>query len=75
MPKMTGAQYIAEALKAYEVTHVFFVPAILRRAMVEMELRTEIKRIRTNGEKAAAYMADGYGQIRYQVIKFCQIDL
>ena len=62
MQKMTGARYIAEALKGYEVTHVFFVPAILRRTMAEMEERTQIKRIRTNGEKAAAYMADGYAR-------------
>ncbi len=62
MQKMTGARYIAEALKGYEVTHVFFVPAILRRTMAEMEAWTQIKRIRTNGEKAAAYMADGYAR-------------
>lgn len=62
MPKMTGAEYLAEALKGYEVTHVFFVPAVLRRTFVEMEKRTRIQRIRTNGEKAAAYMADGYAR-------------
>jgi acetolactate synthase I/II/III large subunit len=62
MQKMTGARYIAEALKGYEITHVFFVPAILRRTLAEMEERTQIQRIRTNGEKAAAYMADGYAR-------------
>jgi len=62
MKKMTGARYIAEALKGYGVTHVFFVPAILRRTMAEMEEHTQIHRIRTNGEKAAAYMADGYAR-------------
>jgi acetolactate synthase-1/2/3 large subunit len=62
MQKITGARYIAEALNGYGVTHVFFVPAILRRTLAEMEERTQIKRIRTNGEKAAAYMADGYGR-------------
>ena len=62
MQKMTGARYIAEALQGYGVTHVFFVPAILRRTLAEMEERTQIKRIRTNGEKAAAYMADGYAR-------------
>ena len=62
MQKMTGARYIAEALKGYGVTHVFFVPAILRRTMAEMEVHTQIQRIRTNGEKAAAYMADGYAR-------------
>src|SRR3989339_415344 len=62
MQKMTGARYIAEALKGYGVTHIFFVPAILRRTMAEMEAHTRIQRIRTNGEKAAAYMADGYAR-------------
>lgn len=62
MQKMTGARYIAEALDGYGVTHVFFVPAILRRTMAEMEAHTRIHRIRTNGEKAAAYMADGYAR-------------
>ncbi len=62
MAKISGAVYLAEALKAYEVSHVFFVPAILRRTLAEMETRTQISRIRTNGEKAAAYMADGYAR-------------
>ena len=62
MPKMTGAQYLAEALKGYGVTHLFHVPAILRRTMVELEERTRIDRVVTHGEKAAAYMADGYAR-------------
>ncbi|MFQ5895635.1 MAG: thiamine pyrophosphate-binding protein, partial [Nitrospinota bacterium] len=62
MPKMTGARFLAEALKGYGVTHVFFVPAILSRTLAEMEERTEIRRILTHGEKAAAYMADGYAR-------------
>ncbi|MED5578716.1 MAG: thiamine pyrophosphate-binding protein [Nitrospinota bacterium] len=62
MPKMTGAQYLAEALKAYEVTHLFHVPAILRKTMVELEERTLINRVRSHGEKSAAYMADGYAR-------------
>ncbi len=37
MAKMTGARYIAEILKGYGVTHVFFMPAILRKALPEME--------------------------------------
>lgn len=62
MEKITGAQHLSETLAGYEVTHVFFVPAILRRTLAEMEKRTKIQRIRTNGEKAAAYMADGYAR-------------
>jgi acetolactate synthase I/II/III large subunit len=60
--KTTGARVLAEMLDGYGVTHVFHVPAILRRTMVELEARTGIKRIRPHGEKPAAYMADGYAR-------------
>jgi acetolactate synthase-1/2/3 large subunit len=49
-------------LKGYGVTHVFHVPAVLRTTFAEMERRTEIKRLHVHGEKAAAYMADGYAR-------------
>src|SRR4051812_16762757 len=63
MARMTGAQALADMLHGYGVTHVFMVPAILRRTMAEMERRSAgIKRIHTHGEKAAAYMADGYAR-------------
>lgn len=62
MPKMTGAQFFAEALQKYGVTHIFFVPTILSRTLFEVEKRTNIRRILTHGEKAAAYMADGYAR-------------
>src|SRR3954462_9200453 len=62
MPRMTGAQALADMLQGYGVTHVFMVPAVLRRTLAEMERRTSIKRIHTHGEKAAAYMADGYAR-------------
>ncbi|MFZ0215969.1 MAG: thiamine pyrophosphate-binding protein [Candidatus Dormiibacterota bacterium] len=58
----TGAEILAEMLDAYGVTHLFMVPAILRRTMVELEKRTAIARIHAHGEKAAAYMADGYAR-------------
>jgi acetolactate synthase-1/2/3 large subunit len=57
-PGITGARFIAETLKGYGVTHVFFVMAILRKTLVELE-KLKIKRILTHSEKAAAYMADG----------------
>jgi len=60
--KMTGARFLAEMLKAYSVTHVFFMDAILRRALAEIEL-VGIKRILGHSEKAVAYMADGYSRI------------
>src|ERR687887_1289042 len=59
---ITGAQCLAEMLGGYGVTHVFMVPAVLRRTFAEMERRTTIARIHTHGEKAAAYMADGYAR-------------
>jgi len=73
MPKMTGAQYLAEALKGYGVTHLFHVPAILRRTMVELEERTRIDRIVTHGEKAAAYMADGYARALYLMFLVAEV--
>jgi acetolactate synthase I/II/III large subunit len=61
--RMTGAQCLADMLKAYGVTHVFHVPAVLRTTFAEMERRdTGIKRLHVHGEKAAAYMADGYAR-------------
>src|SRR5215468_1102238 len=62
MAKATGAQVLAEMLQGYGVSHVFMVPAVLRRTFAEMERRTKIARIHTHGEKAAAYMADGYAR-------------
>jgi len=60
--KMTGAACLADMLKGYGVTHVFHVPAVLRTTYAEMERRTDIKRLHVHGEKAAAYMADGYAR-------------
>jgi acetolactate synthase I/II/III large subunit len=60
--RMTGAECMADMLAGYGVTHVFMVPAVLRRSFVEMERRTNIARIHTHGEKSAAYMADGYAR-------------
>jgi len=62
MKKTTGAEVLADMLAGYGVTHVFMVPAVLRRTFAEMERRTNIRRIHTHGEKSAAYMADGYAR-------------
>ena len=59
---ITGARALARMLHAYGVTHVFMVPAVLRRTLAEMEA-FGIRRIHTHGEKPAAYMADGYGRV------------
>jgi acetolactate synthase-1/2/3 large subunit len=48
-------------MRDYEVSHVFFVPAFMLKAFAEME-DMPISRIMVHGEKAAAYMADGYAR-------------
>ena len=60
--KMTGARLFGQILKAYGVTHLFFMDAVLRRALAEME-DTGIHRILGHSEKAVAYMADGYARV------------
>jgi len=62
MAKTNGARHVAEFMHAYGVTHIFFVPAILLKAMAEME-DMGIRRVMVHGEKAAAYMADGYARV------------
>ena len=60
--KRVGAEVLADMLAGYGVTHIFMVPAVLRRTFAEMEKRTSIARIHAHGEKSAAYMADGYAR-------------
>jgi acetolactate synthase-1/2/3 large subunit len=59
---LKGARFIAETLKGYGVTHVFYMEAMLRMTAVEMEA-LGIERIIAHSEKSAAYMADGYARI------------
>jgi acetolactate synthase-1/2/3 large subunit len=59
---MSGGRFIAETFKGYGITHVFFVEAIARLALVEME-DLGIERVLAHSEKAAAYMADGYARV------------
>ena len=66
MPRMTGGRFSAETFQGYGVTHVFFMPVIIQRALLEME-SLGIRRIMTHGEKAAAYMADGYARASRKV--------
>lgn len=61
MAKMTGSKAFAQMMQGYDVTHIFFVPAIMLKALAEME-EMNIRRIVPHGEKAAAYMADGYAR-------------
>jgi acetolactate synthase-1/2/3 large subunit len=62
---MSGARFIGETLKGYGVTHVFYVEAILRETLVEMETLDK-RRVLTHSEKAAAYMADGYARVSHK---------
>jgi acetolactate synthase-1/2/3 large subunit len=61
-PSLLGSRFIAETFKGYDVTHIFYMDAILRKAMVDIE-ELGIKRVVTHSEKAAAYMADGYARV------------
>lgn len=61
MAKTNGARYFAEFLKGAGVTHVFYLPAIMLKSLGEME-ELGIRRVMVHGEKAAAYMADGYAR-------------
>src|SRR6266513_5352585 len=60
--KMLGAECMADMLEAYGVTHVFHVPAVLRKTFAVMETRIKIKRLHVHSEATAAYMADGYAR-------------
>lgn len=61
----TGARFIAETLKGYGVTHVFFMDSILRKTMIDLE-ELGIGRVMAHSEKAAAYMADGYARVSHR---------
>ncbi|MBA2965527.1 MULTISPECIES: thiamine pyrophosphate-binding protein [Ramlibacter] len=61
MTTMTGSRLIAEMLRDYGVSHVFYIPAMLLGVLAEME-DMPVRRIMTHGEKSAAYMADGYAR-------------
>jgi acetolactate synthase I/II/III large subunit len=58
----SGARVIAELIHAHGVSHVFFVPAILREGLAEMA-NLGVHAVSAHGEKAAAYMADGYARV------------
>ena len=62
MAKMKGARLVAQLLQAHGVSHVFFMDAVLRRALAEME-DFGITRVLGHSEKAVAYMADGFARV------------
>jgi acetolactate synthase-1/2/3 large subunit len=57
----SGARIIAQLIHAHGVSHVFFVPAILRDGLAELG-GLGVRSVSAHGEKAAAYMADGYAR-------------
>jgi acetolactate synthase-1/2/3 large subunit len=61
MSEMSGARYICEFMTAYKVDTFFFMPSVLSHTLALMD-DYPIRRIMTHGEKAAAYMADGYAR-------------
>lgn len=65
MPTMSGNRYFAEAMRGYGVTHLFYVNSVVGAAMQEMD-KVGVQRVVTHGEKAAAYMADGYARASHR---------
>ena len=63
MAKTNGAKLLAELIQGYGLTHVFYVPQVVSKALVAME-DMNIRRVVAHSEKAAAYMADGYARAR-----------
>jgi len=54
MPLASGPRYVADLLRAYGQTHVFFVPQMLLETLTGME-GMGIRRVMTHGEKAVGY--------------------
>jgi acetolactate synthase-1/2/3 large subunit len=63
MAKTTGAKLFAEIVQGYGLTHVFYVPQVVSKALVAME-GMDIRRVVAHSEKAAGYMADGYARAK-----------
>ena len=63
---MQTSEQIAEMFRGYGVSHFFFVPVILPDALKQMSA-IGITPVMCHGEKAAAYMADGYARVSGKV--------
>lgn len=63
MAKTNGAKLFAEIMQGYGISHVFYVPQVVSKALVAME-GMDIRRVVAHSEKAAAYMADGFARAR-----------
>jgi acetolactate synthase-1/2/3 large subunit len=62
MTDITGAEALARLIAASGMTHVFFVDAVARRMLIELE-PLGVRRVLAHSEKAAAYMADAYARV------------
>jgi acetolactate synthase-1/2/3 large subunit len=62
---MNGSEFFAEALHAYGVTHVFFVPYVATPALARLDA-LGVRRVSTHSEVSAAYMADGYARATHR---------
>jgi acetolactate synthase-1/2/3 large subunit len=58
----SGSRIFAELVHGHGASHVFLVPAILREGLAELS-NLGVRAISAHGEKAAAYMADGYARV------------
>ncbi len=63
---MQTSEQIAAMFRGYGVSHFFFVPVILPEALKQMSAMG-ITPVMCHGEKAAAYMADGYARVSGKV--------
>jgi acetolactate synthase-1/2/3 large subunit len=61
----TGQHYLAHALHAAGVTHVFMVPSAFSGANAALD-RLGVRVVVTHGEIAAAYMADAYARATHR---------
>jgi len=61
MGKITGSAFLARAVEAYGLSHVFMVPYAFTEALAKME-DSDICRVSAHSEAAAVYMADGYAR-------------
>jgi acetolactate synthase I/II/III large subunit len=59
---MNGAEWLVRSLQQSGVSHFFFVDAVLRRSLLEME-RLGVQPVLAHTEKAAVYMADAFARI------------
>jgi acetolactate synthase I/II/III large subunit len=63
---MQTSDQVADMFRAYGTSHFFFVPVILPETLKRLSVLS-VTPIMTHGEKAAAYMADGYARVTRRV--------